>query len=67
MAFYDYHLRARLVRYQFLQDFDLAQQAINPEWWELNAGARRARIEYGDKNRFTTEDAWPIFSLNSIK
>ena len=40
--------------------FDLAQEGITPEGWELDALARGATVIYGDKKfRFSAVDEWP--------
>jgi large subunit ribosomal protein L30 len=40
--------------------FDLAQEGISPERWELDALARGATVIYGDKKfRYPTADEWP--------
>ncbi|MFU2167631.1 replication endonuclease [Lelliottia nimipressuralis] len=42
--------------------FDLAQEGINPERWELDALARGAMVIYGDKKfKYVTADEWPGF------
>jgi large subunit ribosomal protein L30 len=40
--------------------FDLTQEGITPERWELDALARGATVIYGDKKfRYPTADEWP--------
>ncbi|MNE77434.1 hypothetical protein D3C80_1737480 [compost metagenome] len=40
--------------------FDLAQEGITPEHWELDALARGATVSYGDKKfKYPTTDEWP--------
>ncbi|HHQ6082382.1 TPA: replication endonuclease, partial [Enterobacter hormaechei subsp. steigerwaltii] len=44
--------------------FDLAQEGITPERWELDALARGATVIYGDKKfRYPVADEWPGFSM----
>jgi len=43
--------------------FDLAQEVITPERWELEALARGATVIYGDKKfSYAAADEWPGFS-----
>ncbi|WBN02990.1 replication endonuclease [Enterobacter asburiae] len=43
--------------------FDLAQEVITPERWELEALARGATVIYGDKKfNYAAADEWPGFS-----
>lgn len=45
--------------------FDLAQEGITPERWELDALARGATVIYGDKKfKYPAADEWPGFSIN---
>jgi len=42
--------------------FDLAQEGITPERWELDALARGATVIYGDKKfHYPATDGWPSF------
>lgn len=44
--------------------FDLAQEGITPERWELDALARGATVIYGDKKfKYRAADGWPGFSM----
>lgn len=43
--------------------FDLAQEGITPERWELDALARGATVIYGDKKfKYTAADEWQEFT-----
>lgn len=45
--------------------FDLAQEGITPERWELDALARGATVIYGDKKfKYAATDLWPGFSMS---
>ena len=45
--------------------FDLAQEGITPERWELDALARGATVIYGDKKfKYAAADEWPGFSMS---
>ena len=45
--------------------FDLAQEGITPERWELEALARGATVSYGDKKfKYAAADEWPGFSMS---
>ena len=45
--------------------FDLAQEGITPERWELDALARGATVIYGDKKfKYLAADEWPGFSMS---
>lgn len=45
--------------------FDLAQEGITPERWELDALTRGATVIYGDKKfKYATVDSWPGYSLH---
>lgn len=45
--------------------FDLAQEGITPERWELDVLARGATVIYGDKKfKYPVADEWPGFSTN---
>ena len=40
--------------------FDLAQEGITPERWELDALARGATVIYGEKRfKYPAADEWP--------
>lgn len=44
--------------------FNLAQEGITPERWELDALARGATVIYGDKKfKYGAADGWPGFSM----
>lgn len=44
--------------------FDLAQEGITPERWELEALVRGATVIYGDKKfKYAAADEWPGFSI----
>ncbi|ENJ3284739.1 replication endonuclease [Escherichia coli] len=45
--------------------FDLAQEGITPERWELDALTRGATVIYGDKKfNYPAANEWPGFSIN---
>lgn len=45
--------------------FDLAQEGINPERWELNALTRGATVVYGNKSfRYSFAQEWDEIKLN---
>jgi hypothetical protein len=44
--------------------FDLVQEGITPERWELDALARGATVIYGDKKfKYAGDDEWPGFAI----
>lgn len=45
--------------------FELAQEGIVPERWEVEALARGATVIYGDKRFcFAVQESWMVFPLN---